>query len=491
MSCCAPSPGPNECRLDLLALESGLVMRLLQAITTVTFFSGDVAAAETYLRCRTRDIIALNPWLLGRLVRGWSGGRLQLIYPEKLVEDSHTQFLQTHDEPGLTHSLPYEQYWPRLSRYCVREGYKCVGQPAASAPLFRITLLRTGHASSFALVVSLSHVIGGGQDFYSLYRMLSSDAQPHALHVERDHGFDDRAARVHTSGRRTAKSWLHDTAAFISSPGTRLHVLYNKLAHAPQAAILAVPPDFIQREKQAALESAHHQGGPVASAAVGSPFTPSIIRSSVSTPGVDCDAGSMLQSPMLAGTTAERPATISAGEPLHNSSGSMVSTNDVLMSAICRSSGCGVGMMIVNLRGRIKGLTSDFAGNYQRGIAFQPCDFATPGLIRHSFRPDSVVRVHCDKPLPGFLRSLRVPIASVTNWVGFYHELQLPGGQGASAAASASATHVAHLPLFSPASAMLESFVIYRPSKDRLAVLALTRRSDPSAIAAALYADCS
>jgi len=59
-----------------------------------------------------------------------------------------------------------------------------------------------------------------------------------------------------------------------------------------------------------------------------------------------------------------------------------VSTNDVLSSWFFRTTKCDLGLIFFDLRGRVKSLSLNFAGNYVRILAFTPSEFVSPLTVR-------------------------------------------------------------------------------------------------------------
>jgi len=117
-----------------------------------------------------------------------------------------------------------------------------------------------------------------------------------------------------------------------------------------------------------------------------------------------------------------------------------VSTNDLLTSMYFRTIKADVGLMVINFRNRIDGLTSDLAGNYENMIGYQPPDYSAPHLIRKSLS-NYRRSVTISEPLcPGFIRRTRASIGIITNWANVYHHIEFTD-----------AAHIVHTPLFRPA----------------------------------------
>ena len=59
-----------------------------------------------------------------------------------------------------------------------------------------------------------------------------------------------------------------------------------------------------------------------------------------------------------------------------------VSTNDILTAHYFKACDVGLGLMVVNMRGRISCATSNMSGNYEHTPVYDSESFASPNLIR-------------------------------------------------------------------------------------------------------------
>jgi len=195
---------------------------------------------------------------------------------------------------------------------------------------------------------------------------------------------------------------------------------------------------------------------------------------------------------------------------LHESSGNggnlppmpFISSNDILTTAIFKALNAEFGLMPVNYRNRVEGLTSDHCGNYEAVVGFCKADFQQPEDIRASITkrndgpdvlsvPDAMRsatsplsnkeltalgvktnaqlcgqyrRLGNDKPiLPSFCAKRRAIVSVVTNWAGFYEQIVLQGCE-----------HVKHFPVFfSTMPAVMPGAVIYKSNQNTLNILAV------------------
>lgn len=94
-----------------------------------------------------------------------------------------------------------------------------------------------------------------------------------------------------------------------------------------------------------------------------------------------------------------------------------VSLNDVLTSWYMKASRASAGLMAINARNRVAGVTSKHAGNYQVTFLYYPEEFAEPCAIRKSIDRFSASSVNASKAGPGD------SIAFITSWTQSYKNL--------------------------------------------------------------------
>lgn len=396
----------------LLDLESTSLMMMTPSVSTVTFFEGRAQEAQKHLTSRVDDLVRLNPWLAGRIGMG-PDGHTRLTWSEA-ADSSQVSLFSVADDAELEDSGDYEALIRRVGKYCVPNGRACLN---TDTPLFRVTLIRRSE-SKFAVCVSLSHVIGDGYTFYSLYGMLSTAGQPRALKVERHQGFS-KSLSVVLGGDDAGAG--NDTFNWMMAPGMTMNII-TTLLFSRHARILQ------QKISDAWVEKAK--------------------RAAVSENTSNCSGDKAVQ---------------------------FVSTNEVVTSALLNATGCDCGIMAVNFRGRVPGITSDLAGNYEGLVAYQREDFRSPGDLRRSISTEGVVRrVHGDIPFPGFVRSLTTKVGLVSTWASFYVDLLLPGG----------ASQLRHMPIVDTSNIILADIcIVFRSNQRALEVLALTRSLDQASLA--------
>ncbi|CAK4627311.1 unnamed protein product [Aphanomyces euteiches] len=100
-----------------------------------------------------------------------------------------------------------------------------------------------------------------------------------------------------------------------------------------------------------------------------------------------------------------------------------VSTNDVLTSWALRTTGCDIGIMAINFRGRVEGVGRHLAGNYESAVGYQPEDYATPDLVRASLATNGYRRVKSGDYPSMWTNSS----AFISSWATLYEPAELPG----------------------------------------------------------------
>lgn len=140
-----------------------------------------------------------------------------------------------------------------------------------------------------------------------------------------------------------------------------------------------------------------------------------------------------------------------------------VSSNDVLTSWYFKFCDCSMGYMAINLRNRMSEIHANLAGNYEVLVGYQPQDFSSPNLIRRSLQ--SYRRVFGDIPFPSFPMSISYQGGLLSSWASFYKDVLLPG-----------CDMTLHLPyVLNENIAFNDLAVLFRPQKDKLALLSLSR----------------
>jgi len=172
----------SKSEVQLLEMESSMVMMDQVAITTITFVKGDPSTTSTFLQQRVASIVAANPWLTGRLVRRKGRKGCFLVWDTtKLPSHFHSYPHNPSDAP-MSREIAYEDVYVAANKrgMVLKKGMDSVGR---DQDLFRVSLVPDSSQPTkrFVVVVSMCHVIGDGHTFYSVHNMLSSTASVSAL----------------------------------------------------------------------------------------------------------------------------------------------------------------------------------------------------------------------------------------------------------------------------------------------------------------------
>ena len=355
--------------LELLPGEtSSVMMGMAPAIATCTFLVGDHREAAERLRARVREILLLNPWLGGRLDQVRGERRPVLVYGSA----------PAHDDPALggvfVHAVPGKVKLSDATPYREVE------------PALRSMLVKTGSAC-----------LGRADEPIFRVAVIPDAASPGArwaLVVSLSHVVADGHTfyQVH--------NMLSDNcAARVLEPKRNVDV--------PNKAETAMcgEGDFLAKPRPGLLLSL------ISAGLVGRIMGPKCTV-----------ALHLVDNAYVAQRKAE--AALEGGAPY-------VSTNDVVTSEVLVSAGSSLGLMDVNLRGRVPECTANLAGNYEDKIVYRPNDYASPALVRASVKdPARLVRASKPRtPLPESLRDFwRLDsMAAVSNWSTFAEEVEIEG----------------------------------------------------------------
>lgn len=413
----------TEIEIKLLAVEASSFIVDLPGVSTTTVYEGDFLAAESFLRERVAQVMLLNPWLAGRLIRRHSekGARLYLKY--KSIVTDFSSFFRVVDD-AINAARLEDLYAPRelnpalallLETHLVPAGHLLIDVLPAP-PLFKVSLLKMP-AGRFMLVTSISHVISDGSTYYALHCMLSQSlhmhAKPRALRVERI-----RQLKPAVDALIGGKDKLIEPLSWLTSPGSIIRIISLMIAGPRQRYFMnIIPNSWASQQKKTAV--------------------------------IDATA---------AGRAVE-----------------FVSTNDCIMSALAKVSKDRVILMAVNLRGRVAGLEikKDLAGNYEFGMPFCTEDLDEAWKVRVAISSPHLCSMSM-KSFPGFCESMswNCGVSLVTNWATFYHDVELP-----------KSTMIRHMPapLRYTSSMPLCVYIIFAPREGELEFCACVRTPNVTA----------
>ena len=344
-------------------------------ISTTTFFEG--ALPREFITARVQAVLAANPWLAGRL-----HSKSQLVVPEAPTTENHLSFVTNE-------ALRSDQTLSAIDAI-VGPLLAPSGEAALSAPLWHVTVVESA-AQSFAMVISLSHVLADGYTYYSIYSQLGE--------TESGAEGDDEPASSPLVARRLDDfgMMLNFATAKRKDEWPRQPRQTGRPAEGPlPRGAWLFSAEWIAAEKRRALES---DGGG----------------------GVD-----------------------------------FVSTNDVVCSWIFRSGAYDVGIVSSNLRGRMSGLKPSHAGNYEAGLQLDKTEFETPAAMRRAVAQLAIPKLKAGPPPDGYAYARAI----VTTSTSHFRPLLLPG-----------CTQTLHLPIKILPPGGPDTFILFRPNPNELAVL--------------------
>lgn len=248
----APLLHKDEVALSLLPVESSDFVLGCSGISTVTFYKikdghDTLDAAESFLSSRIERILTLNPWLCGKLVSASQHKQLYLVYhPDVQQIDISNHWRvesQINNASRIDETLDYSSLCSALSaKYTLRKGALSINQ--TDEPLFRVTMIKTSN-DRFALVVSLSHVIGDGATYYEIMSMLDERSQPRALTAIRKD-----ALQFVTEANKIMGGRYEEWNTWLFSVGSILQVVYTVLfGRTPRPITAVIPAAWINKQK--------------------------------------------------------------------------------------------------------------------------------------------------------------------------------------------------------------------------------------------------
>ena len=337
----------------LLTLEGKGMFLMAPGITTVQFYEGDSAAAAVYLRERLGQVVALSPWIAGRLVhkKKVHGALAHIRHARSDTEipAAAVDALFAVDESlTITADMSYTAMTKAVNKsaaHIKRASSKLLNK---DAPFARLTVApASGGPNGFCVIFSMSHVVVDGASYYATLNMLSDGAELKPINAVRKQALADQVEsyvgkKEHAAAMGGAGIW-NGIGCMIRGPKARMHCY------------------LLDEDKVAAAKAA------------------AVATDDAAARGVK-----------------------------------FVSTNDVITSGLGCMVKARLLTMAINFRGKIPGITFDDAGNYHHGLIYDAKGFGSAAAIRQSLAgPAPMSRA---SPWPSALTRSRCRMAMITSW---------------------------------------------------------------------------
>ena len=211
-----------------------------RSVSAISFFRGSLPSE--YISKKIVSIVQLNPWLNGFLKKSPTGANISFQNPLPDASDIEKKHLRVIDDDSLNENFPFREYFKRYANLLVKFGSECLNKENES--LFRIILISIA-PEKFAIICSLSHVLGDGHTFYSIYGMLSQSVAAYSLNRLPLSNFESQSESAMNGD---------DSKAFLSSPSTIIRlILLNTFQSRQRDYLFLLDEKWIAQEKSTAV----------------------------------------------------------------------------------------------------------------------------------------------------------------------------------------------------------------------------------------------
>ncbi|KAL7449087.1 hypothetical protein ACHAWC_002128, partial [Mediolabrus comicus] len=379
----------NKASINLLPLEQTL-LTMEHPINTVSFYSipssCDIDTVLKKLEARVNEILKANPWLGGWYCKGYKNGSFDTtprIWYDSFGDEKAPnlfQVLSVEDVP-LTSKTPFLDYQEMLknSTALVKNNNHIVNRKEES--MFRITVIVNKEKGELVLVNSMSHSLGDGHTYYRFHNMLLGESIT-AMKPERELRYSEKVMEL--MGRQEAHYISHITNDPVWAKLLRLSSEVEEDA----GSELHLRSFIVNRHWVGNIKAAHLSEGTFTD------ITKSTMRSPMSNALLYHD---------------------------ENSKNPTQSSNDILVSWFWSLVKPNIGLMAVNMRGRVDIVSEDHAGNYHNPLPYTEEDYKTPSMIRESLGtyrragrvPGTNQLTELPRPSPDLTFSI------ISNWASF------------------------------------------------------------------------
>ena len=218
------------------------IMAMMPAVATVTRYAlNDGNMPIAFLKRRIADIMFKNPWLTGRLVSNSNLG-LHIAYKDLADIEAASQLLEEYflvlNDYELDENIAFPDLVKQLSPLSLKKGSECVNKPKEK--LFQVIAIKIKGRDEMVLLVSVSHTLGDGYTYYSIYSMLDAHTPVTAMQVQRHSDYDNQMANL--IGKKAVD--------FFNSPWVLMGLLGCALFRSRMNIIIVeVDPAWIEKQK--------------------------------------------------------------------------------------------------------------------------------------------------------------------------------------------------------------------------------------------------
>lgn len=329
--------------LKLLDSEQKLHFQGEPPICTLTWFRGNYQTALQHLQDRQKQAIEHNPWLTGTIAR--RSGELGVAF-----HNDSTSVLNDFSVEVIRNS-PLSRDTPVQDLYRLVSDHVLISTDDPKEKLWKVAVVpcRTSPEDRFAVVCSLSHVVGDGHVYYTLLESLFSSNQ--------------------------------DVPSFDMEPIRDSEVLIQQVIGQAEMDFINSPIQLIK-------------------GAIGI-LDAKLIRPLLRLP--NAEQWYLLNCKLLDDCKEDASRTFDVD---------FLSSNDLLVHWFFTNSGCTLGANLVNYRNRISHHDFSHGRNYWGAIFYNPEDFDNPSLIRASIAHLRRAVTHSLPSWWEFLKDGKIAVAS-------------------------------------------------------------------------------
>ena len=225
---------------ELLPMDTLLLKQKESSVTTVTFFEGDIDAAEAEIGKNCEALLRLNPWLCGRSFL--RGGKGYLKWPT-ICEETPPDVFVRRDIEGLHRNTDFADLFRLLGDR--------ITPPGPTDRNWLVTLVPDSESPTkrFCVVTCINHGVGDGHTYYKCHNMVLGATEPEPLVCERN-----REAAMKAENMCPTRKEIYFTAPVIL--GLMFRKLYGRvMGYEPAVRTFEVDAEWLAREKERAPKS--------------------------------------------------------------------------------------------------------------------------------------------------------------------------------------------------------------------------------------------